>query len=49
MHELINVKIGLRNIFRDHDIALLEERVMESRQQQRADRTRRRLSSSDFP
>jgi len=30
MHELINVKIGLRNIFRDHDIALLEERVMES-------------------
>ena len=29
MHELINVKIGLRNIFRDHDIALLEERVME--------------------
>src|SRR5216684_2730091 len=30
MHELINVKIGLRNIFKDHDIALLEERVMES-------------------
>src|SRR5580700_8208346 len=30
MHELINIKIGLRNIFRDHDIALLEERVMES-------------------
>jgi AraC-like DNA-binding protein len=30
MHELTNVKIGLRNIFRDHDIALLEERVMES-------------------
>src|SRR6202047_3577822 len=30
MHELINVKIGLRNIFRNHDIALLEERVMES-------------------
>ncbi len=30
MHELINVKIGLRNIFRDYDIALLEERVMES-------------------
>jgi AraC-like DNA-binding protein len=30
MHELMNVKIGLRNIFRDHDIALLEERVMES-------------------
>jgi AraC-like DNA-binding protein len=29
MHELINVKIGLRNIFKDHDIALLEERVME--------------------
>jgi AraC-like DNA-binding protein len=29
MHELINVKIGLRNIFRDRDIALLEERVME--------------------
>jgi AraC-like DNA-binding protein len=29
MHELMNVKIGLRNIFRDHDIALLEERVME--------------------
>src|SRR5260221_10787410 len=29
MHELINVKIGLRNIFTDHDIALLEERVME--------------------
>src|SRR5258705_3245976 len=29
VHELINVKIGLRNIFRDHDIALLEERVME--------------------
>jgi hypothetical protein len=24
MHELINVKIGLRNIFRDHDIALLK-------------------------
>ncbi len=30
MHELMNVKIGLRNIFKDHDIALLEERVMES-------------------
>jgi len=30
MHELMNVKIGLRNIFRDRDIALLEERVMES-------------------
>jgi Domain of unknown function (DUF6597) len=30
MHELINVKIGPRNIFRNHDIALLEERVMES-------------------
>jgi AraC-like DNA-binding protein len=30
MHELMNVKIGLRNIFRDHDIALLEERVMEA-------------------
>jgi AraC-like DNA-binding protein len=30
MHELTNVKIGLRNIFKDHDIALLEERVMES-------------------
>ena len=30
MHELINVKIGLRNIFRNHDIALLEEKVMES-------------------
>jgi AraC-like DNA-binding protein len=30
MHELLNVKIGLRNIFKDHDIALLEERVMES-------------------
>jgi AraC-like DNA-binding protein len=30
MQELMNVKIGLRNIFRDHDIALLEERVMES-------------------
>jgi AraC-like DNA-binding protein len=29
MHELMNVKIGLRNIFRDHNIALLEERVME--------------------
>jgi AraC-like DNA-binding protein len=30
MHELMNVKIGLCNIFKDHDIALLEERVMES-------------------
>jgi AraC-like DNA-binding protein len=30
MHELMNVKIRLRNIFKDHDIALLEERVMES-------------------
>jgi AraC-like DNA-binding protein len=30
MHELMNVKIGLRNIFKDRDIALLEERVMES-------------------
>ena len=30
MHELMNVKIGLRNIFKDHDIALLEERVMGS-------------------
>ena len=30
MHELMNVKIGLRNIFRDRDIALLEERVMEA-------------------
>src|SRR3982074_3465997 len=30
MHELMNVKIGLRSIFRDRDIALLEERVMES-------------------
>jgi AraC-like DNA-binding protein len=30
MHELMNVKIGLRNIFKDHDIALLEERVIES-------------------
>ena len=29
MHEVINVKIGLRNIFKVHDIALLEERVME--------------------
>jgi len=29
MHELLNVKIGLRNIFKDNDIALLEERVME--------------------
>jgi AraC-like DNA-binding protein len=29
MRELMNVKIGLRNIFRDHDIAVLEERVME--------------------
>ena len=29
IHELTNVKIGLRNIFRDRDIALLEERVME--------------------
>jgi AraC-like DNA-binding protein len=29
MHELMNVKIGLRNIFRDNNIALLEERVME--------------------
>ncbi len=31
MHELMNVKIRLRNIFKDHDIALLEERVMECR------------------
>jgi AraC-like DNA-binding protein len=30
MHELMNVKIGLRNIFKDHDVALLEEKVMES-------------------
>jgi AraC-like DNA-binding protein len=30
MHELTNVKIGLRNVFKDHDIALLEERVMEA-------------------
>jgi AraC-like DNA-binding protein len=30
MHELTNVKIGLRNVFRDFDIALLEERVMEA-------------------
>jgi AraC-like DNA-binding protein len=30
MHELTNVKIGLRNIFKDHDIALLEEMVMQS-------------------
>jgi AraC-like DNA-binding protein len=30
MHELMNVKIGLRNIFKDQDIAQLEERVMES-------------------
>ena len=30
MHELMNVKIGLRNIFKDHDIALLEDRVMGS-------------------
>jgi AraC-like DNA-binding protein len=30
MHEFMNVMIGLRNIFRDRDIALLEERVMES-------------------
>jgi AraC-like DNA-binding protein len=30
MHELTNVKIGLRNVFRDYDIALLEERVMEA-------------------
>jgi AraC-like DNA-binding protein len=29
MRELTNVKIELRNIFRDHDVALLEERVME--------------------
>jgi AraC-like DNA-binding protein len=29
MHELMNVKIGLGNIFRNRDIALLEERVME--------------------
>jgi AraC-like DNA-binding protein len=31
MHELTNVKIGLRNVFRDFDIGLLEERVMEAR------------------
>src|SRR3984893_2454961 len=30
MHELMTFKIRLRNIFKDHDIALLEERVMES-------------------
>jgi len=30
MNELINVKIGLRNVFRDFDIGLLEERVMEA-------------------
>lgn len=30
MHELMNVKIGLRNIFKNHDIAILEERVMEA-------------------
>jgi AraC-like DNA-binding protein len=30
MHELMNVKIGLRNIFKDHDVGLLEEKVMES-------------------
>jgi AraC-like DNA-binding protein len=30
MHELTNVKIELGSIFKDHDIALLEERVMES-------------------
>jgi AraC-like DNA-binding protein len=30
MHELTNVKIGLRNVFRDFDIGLLEERVMEA-------------------
>ena len=30
IHELTNVKVGLRNIFKDRDIALLEERVMES-------------------
>ena len=30
MQELMNVKIGLRNLFKDHDVALLEERVMEA-------------------
>jgi len=30
MHELMNVKIGLRNIFKDREIAELEERVMEA-------------------
>jgi AraC-like DNA-binding protein len=30
MNELMNVKIGLRNIFKDQEIALLEERVMEA-------------------
>jgi AraC-like DNA-binding protein len=29
--ELMNVKIGLGNIFRNHDISLLEEQVMEAR------------------
>ena len=31
MRELMNVKIGLGNIFRSHDISLLEEQVMEAR------------------
>jgi hypothetical protein len=31
MRELMNVKIGLGNIFRNHDISLLEEQVMEAR------------------
>jgi AraC-like DNA-binding protein len=30
MHELTNVKIGLRNIFKDREIAELEEQVMEA-------------------
>jgi AraC-like DNA-binding protein len=31
MRDLMNVKIGLGNIFRNHDISLLEEQVMEAR------------------
>jgi AraC-like DNA-binding protein len=30
MHELMNVKIGLRNIFKDREIAELEEKVMKA-------------------